>query len=114
MKEEPEWYGLKVLPVYLAISRKQLKESLEQLQNFEAYQRKNKVLKAPILNRLLKDFFEQNHSAWIFEEQCKRWDQEALSAKESQDLAELQKNVAAWSINNTELLSLAQDFKKKL
>ena len=113
MNKEPRWYGLEVLPVYVRISRKQLKESIEQLDNFEASKSKPHLFTTLIIDRLLIGFLKQNHSVWVFDEQSKRWSQESMNEEQLRDLAELQKNVAVLKANNKELLSLAREFKNR-
>jgi hypothetical protein len=113
LNKEPRLYGLEVLPVYVRISRKQLKGSIEQLDNFEASKSKPHLFTTQIIDRLLKGFLKQNHSVWVFDEQCKRWSQASMNEEQLKDLAELQKNVAVLKANNKELLSLAREFKNR-
>ena len=111
MNKEPQWYGLEVLPVYVRLSRKQLKESRQQLENLEASEPNSNLFSTPIIDRLLKGIFEQNHSVWVFEEQCKRWNQASPSEDQLKDLIALQKNVEALKINNEKLLILVKAFR---
>lgn len=113
MQEEQKWYGLAVLPVYLRLSRKHLKESIEQLDHFEACQRKPHVLNDQVMDRLITGFLAQNHSACVFEEQCKRWSLEPLTKQAAKELTELKANVAVFRENNTQLLALVRDFKNR-
>jgi hypothetical protein len=113
LNKEPRWYGLEVLPVYVRISRKQLKESRQQLDNFEDSKPKSHLLTTQIIDRLLKGFFEKNQSVWLFEEQYKRWSQDSLSEDQLKVLTELQKNVEALKLNNEQLLSLARELKNR-
>lgn len=113
MKKAPRWYGLEVLPVYLRLSRKHLKESRQQLDNFEASKAKAHLFTSTTVDHLLKGFFEQNQSVWLFEEQCKRWSQASPNEDQVKELRDLQKNVEALKINNAQLLSLARECKNQ-
>jgi len=58
----------------------------QQLQNLEAVQSRPHVLDDAMVKRLLQVYGEQQDFLWIFDEQVMRWQREALTSEQRQQL----------------------------
>lgn len=111
MKEQPNWYGLDMLPVYLDLSHGQLEASLEQLQNLESCKDHPYVLDNHIVERIIKSFTDQNDLTWVFIEQCRRWRQQNPTPKQLKDIDKVEQDNKKLEKVNNQVLFLANHYK---
>ena len=111
MKKRANWYGLDMLPLYLQMSREQLSQALEQLQNLQMCSNKPYLLDNKMIARIIAAHSEQNENAWVFVEQCSKWRKQVVSQRQLEDIAEIEKNVVQMKKRNNQILALAKQFK---
>ena len=111
MKEQPRWYDLSMLPLYLELSGGQLEASLEQLRNLEACKERPHLLDDDIVERIIKLSTSQNETNGLFIEQCLRWRQQNPTPKQLKDIDKVERFTKRLEKTNRQLLFLANHFK---
>lgn len=113
MKQNANFYGLNMLPIYVEISSGQLDSSKEQLTNLEKAKDKPHILDDETIERIIKLHCSQNEDNWVFFEQCKKWRDASPSDEQLAQIAEVEKNTSKLESINNEVIKLAESFKGK-
>jgi len=113
MKQEANWYGLNMLPIYVEMSAGQLESSIEQLKNLELAKGKPHVLDSDTIERIINLHRSQNNDNWVFFEQCKKWRDANPDDEQLRKIAEVEKNTSKLESVNHEILKLVESFKGK-
>jgi hypothetical protein len=111
LKQQPNWYDLDMLPLYLELSGGQLEASLEQLQNLEACKGRPYLLDNDTVERIIKLASSQNETNGLFIEQCRRWRQQNPTSKQLEDIGRVEHFTKRLEKTNNQLLFLATHFK---
>jgi hypothetical protein len=109
----PNWQPLSMLPMMLNMVSGMLDEVQTQLQNLRAAQERPHVLDDYTVGRVLKVYGEQQDFLWVYEAQLERWQQESLSAEQSQQTEQMAAQLAQLKPGLSEILAIANDIKDK-
>jgi hypothetical protein len=112
-KATPNWQPLSALPMMVAMVSEQLADVRQQLQNLRAVQSRPHVLDDATVKRLLQVYGEQQDFLWVYDEQVMRWQREALTSEQRQQLERMAQQLIELNSALTEILAMAEAFQGK-
>lgn len=113
IQEQPVWYGIEMLTMYLSISEGVFANCKDQLQNLEACQNRPYVLDNKTINRIIKLCNDEMELTPICLEQCHRWRKLNLTKQQIKDIDQLESNEKECLEINKNILYLASSYRKK-
>lgn len=111
-KQQPNWYGLNMLAIYLDLSYGQLSSSKKLLQDLTVYQKPPHALDDNTLDRIIKLHTEQSEHLWIYTEQCKRWRKIQPASQQLTTIDQIESNTKELEEVNRQILLTANQLKK--
>jgi len=112
-KVTPNWQSLSALPIMAEVISEQLADVRQQLQNLQAVQSRPHVLDDAMVKRLLQVYGEQQDFLWVFDEQVMRWQREALTPEQRQQLENMAQQLIELNTVLSEILAIAETFQGK-
>jgi hypothetical protein len=112
-KATPNWQPLSALPMMAAMVSEQLADVRQQLQNLQSVQSRPHVLDDATVKRLLQVYGEQQDFLWVYDEQVMRWQREALTPEQRQQLERMAQQLIELNSVLSEILTMAEAFQGK-
>jgi len=89
----------------------QLADVRQQLQNLQSVQSRPHVLDDATVKRILQVYGEQQDFLWIFDEQVMRWQREALTPEQRQQLESMAQQLVELNAVLSDILAMAEAFQ---
>jgi hypothetical protein len=112
-KATPNWQPLSALPMMAAMVSDQLADVRQQLQNLRSVQSRPHVLDDATVKRILQVYGEQRDFLWVYDEQVMRWQREALTPEQRQQLERMAQQLVEVNSVLSEILTMAEAFQGK-
>ena len=109
----PNWQPLSMLPMMNEMVSGMLAEVNTQLQTLGEAQQRPHVLDDYTVGRVLEVYSEQQDFVWVYEAQLERWQNEELTAAQSQQAEQMAAALAQLKPGLKEILAIAHDLKDK-
>jgi len=110
-KATPNWQPLSALPMMAEVVSEQLADVRQQLQNLQSVQSRPHVLDDATVKRILQVYGEQQDFLWIFDEQVMRWQREALTPEQRQQLESMAQQLVELNAVLSDILAMAEAFQ---
>ncbi len=91
----------------------QLADVRQQLQNLRSVQSRPHVLDDATVKRILQVYGEQRDFLWVYDEQVMRWQREALTPEQRQQLERMAQQLVEVNSVLSEILTMAEAFQGK-
>lgn len=112
-KPTPNWQPISALPLLAKMTTEMLSDVEAQLDNLKPAQEQPHVLDDHTVGRLLKVYGEQQEFLWVYDEQVMRWQREALSTDQKEQLDQMEQQLAQLNQALTDILKIANALKGK-
>ncbi len=109
---EPQWQSLNALPLIAQLIRETLKDTNEHYHTLREAEEKPHVLDDALVERVIRLCTAQAEDVALFEKQLARWEKEALTPDQEQEIERLHEQLQQIGALAAKILSLAMELKE--